>query len=206
MSTIEKLTAAVRSSIGSTASRRLRSEGIVPANIYGHKQTPQAVQMQADIVHAMIHSGSKVFDLEIDNSLEKVLIKDIQWDTFSKHVMHIDFLRVDPTERVKVEVPVTLRGTAPGALQGGILEQPMHTIEVECLAVEIPESITVRIGSLQLGESLHVNELTELPAGLTVLSPEDSVIVHIAHEAPAVEPVEEDAPEDPADVPATAEG
>lgn len=195
MSTIEKVQATGRTVIGSTASRRLRSEGIVPASLYGHKQDPRSIQLPGETVHALLKDGAKVFDLEIEGEVEKVLLKDVQWDTFSKHVMHVDFLRVDPNERVTVEVPVVLRGTAPGVLAGGVLDQQLHTVQVECLAVQVPDSVQVRIGKLKMGDHLLVSELTEIPQGVTVTSPADAVVVTIVHpvaeeEAPAEAPAE----------------
>lgn len=182
MSIIEKVIVHGRTGVGSAASRRLRAGGIVPANLYGHKKESLAIQLDSEVAHALIKDGAKVFDLEVNGELEKALLRDVQWDTFSKHVMHIDFVRVDPNERVHVQVPVILRGTSPGVLAGGILEQQMHVIEVECLAVEVPDSIQVRIGKLQIGESLHVSEVGELPRGVVVLSPADSVVVHVSQE------------------------
>lgn len=180
MSTIEKITAQGRTAIGSTASRRLRTEGIVPGTMYGHKKGAVCIQLSGEDVHALIKDGAKVIDLELDGEVEKTLIREIQWDTFSKHVLHIDFLRVDPNERVNVEVPVVLRGTAPGVLAGGLLDHHLHTIEIECLAVEVPDSIQVRIGSLKIGDSIHVSDLANLPRGVKVLTPEETVVAQIS--------------------------
>lgn len=185
MSTIEKIEVQGRSNIGSTASRRLRAEGIVPANLFGHKQDSVAIQLCGEVAHTLIKDGAKVVDLEMDGKLEKALLKEVQWDTFSKHIMHMDFLRVDPNERVTVEVPVVLRGTSPGVLAGGILEQQLHHVEVECLVVAVPDSITVRIGKLNIGDSIHVGDMAEVPRGVTVTTPSDAVVVTIAQEAPA---------------------
>ena len=111
--------------------------------------------------------------------MEKTLVKDVQWDTFSTHVLHIDFVRVDPDERVRVEVPVQLRGTAPGIVAGGALEQPNHSVEVECLVVEVPDAIQVRINTLQIGDYIHVSDLTELPEGVTITTSPETVLAHI---------------------------
>lgn len=199
MVTIEKVEAQPRTDLGSSGSRRLRSVGIVPANIYGHKQDPVAIQINGELVRAMIGSGSHVFDLDLQGGMEKVLLKDVQWDTFSQHVMHVDFLRVDQNERVTVDVPIHLRGTAPGALKGGVLSQAMHSVEVECLAVEIPDYIDVKIGHLEIGDAVHVSDLTGLPARTKVLSPAESVVVQVIHEGPEV------APQDPSTAPAEPE-
>ncbi|WP_417847843.1 50S ribosomal protein L25 [Thalassoglobus sp.] len=180
MSTIEKIEAQTRTVQGTTASRRLRTEGIVPGSLYGHKKGAVCIQLQGDVVHALIKDGSKVVDLEVDGEAETALLRDVQWDTFSKHILHVDFLRVDPNERIQVEIPVILRGTSPGVLAGGLLDHQMHALEIECLAVEIPDSIQVRIGSLNIGDAIHVGDLQDLPRGVKVISPEDSVVVQVA--------------------------
>lgn len=192
MSTIEKLNASVRTEVGSTGSRRLRSQGIVPATLYGHQEGPATIQVQGEEIHAVIKDGAKVFDLDVDGKIDKVLLRDVQWDTFSKHVLHADFLRVDPNERIHIEVPVILRGTAPGVAHGGILEQPMHSIEIECLTVQVPDAIQVRIGALEIGDKIQVSDLVDLPKGVTPISPADSVVVQVSEIQAAPEPTEEE--------------
>ena len=194
MSTIEKIEASSRSGIGSTASRRLRTEGIVPANLYGHKKGAVSIQISGEVAHHLIKDGTRVVDLELNGEVENALLRDVQWDTFSKHIMHIDFLRVDPNERVQVEVSVVNKGTSPGVLEGGLLDQQLHSLEVECLAVEIPDSIIVKIGKLKIGDSFHVSDLTDLPKGLEVLTPQDAVITSVVEERRAAVADTEDVP------------
>ncbi len=170
----------------------------MPGNIYGHKQEPQAIQVSADAMRGVLHKGARVVDLKIAGKVEKALLSEVQWDTFSQHLIHVDFMRVDPNERVRVKVPVHTRGTAPGVLAGGILEMPHHEVTVECLAVDIPGEIVVKVGDLQIGQFVHVKELTDIPPGVTILDAPDTVLVHIvqarAEAAPA--PVEA-APSEP---------
>jgi large subunit ribosomal protein L25 len=180
MSTAVKLSVTKRPEQGTRACRNLRIQGIVPCNVYGHGQTPIAVKVAADKVRPIINSGAKVVDLDIDGASDSVLIRDVQWDTFSNHVYHVDFLRVDATQRVLVEVPLQLRGTAPGVVAGGHLEQPMHSLEIECPALEVPDFIIVKIAALGLGQTLHVKDLADLPAGVVVKTPGDLVVVHVA--------------------------
>ena len=118
----------------------------------------------------------------------------MQWDTFSKHLIHMDFMRIDAEQRILVDVPIHLKGTAPGTLTGGILEQPLHSLHVDCLAIEVPDEISVRIGTLDVGQSIHVRDLIDLPPSLVVKNAADSVIVHCVmpqqeEEAPAA-PIE----------------
>lgn len=180
MSTAVKLSVSKRSEQGTRACRNLRIKGIVPCNVYGHGQEPIAVKVEADKVRPIIVSGTKVVDLDIEGATDSVLIRDVQWDTFSNHVYHVDFLRVDATQRVLVEVPIQLRGTAPGVVAGGHLEQPMHSLTIECPALEVPDHIVIKISALELGQTLHVRELADLPPGVVVKNAGDLVVVHVA--------------------------
>ncbi len=180
MSTAVKLSVSKRSEQGTRACRNLRTQGIVPCNVYGHGQDPIAVKVEADKVRPIIVSGAKVVDLDIDGATDSVLIRDVQWDTFSNHVYHVDFQRVDASQRVLVEVPIQLRGTAPGVVAGGHLEQPLHSLEVECPALEVPDHIVIKFSALELGQILHVRDLVDLPPGVVVQNPGDLVVVHVA--------------------------
>ena len=133
----------------------------------------------------MVRQGTHVVDLRLDGGLEKALIRDLQWDHLGKDLLHIDFERVSADERIEVPVRIELKGIAPGVTGGGILDQPLHTLTVECLAISIPDSIRVNINELQLGGAIHVKDLT-LPEGIKVLADPDAIVVHIT--APAVEP------------------
>lgn len=197
MAHIDKVVGTKRTASGTRGSRRLRAEGIVPCNVYGHEQAPSLVSMQADQARLLVNSGTKIVDLEVDGHTDKVIVREVQWDTYSLHLMHIDFLRVDPNERVTEEVPLQIRGVAPGTMAGGILEQPLHHVTVECLAVALPDFIVVKVGSLELGQSIHVGELTEVPQGVTILNPKEQMVVHVVvpkAEIPAPTPAAEAAP------------
>lgn len=187
MSEALKLAAAPRSERGSTQCRRLRKQGQVPGNIYGHHQDPVPVTAPRVALLPIVKSGRRVVDLEFGGKTEKVLLREVQWDALGDHIQHFDLLRVDPDERVTVEVPVVLKGTAAGVLGGGVLDLHLHTLLLECLAIEIPDAIVLRIGDLQIGQSIHVKEI-ELPANVTCLNAADIVVVQI------VEPREEAAP------------
>lgn len=180
MSTAVKLSVSKRTEEGTRACRNLRIRGIVPCNVYGHGQDPVPVKVPADKVRPLINAGVKVVDLDVDGKVESVLVRDVQWDTFSNHVYHVDFQRVDATQRVLVEVPIQLRGTAPGVVAGGHVEQPLHSLHVECPALEVPDHIVVKISSLELDQALHVKDLTELPPGVVIKNAPDLVVVHVA--------------------------
>lgn len=180
MSTLDVIAIEPRTEIGSTASRRLRREGLVPVNVYGHGEKEAFGKIDADVASAIARSGAKVVDVKLEGADEqKAIVREVQWDTFGTHVLHLDFMRVDAKQRVTADVPIHLRGTAPGVIAGGRLDHHMHSLSIECLAVQIPTEINVRITSLKIGDSLHVSDITDLPPNTTVLSSADEVVVQV---------------------------
>ena len=172
------LEAEKRTQFGSRACRKLRDSGIVPGNVYGHRQDPVPIAVPQDVINAVVHSGHKVVDLQVDGTRETAILKEVQWDTFGIRIHHFDLLRVSADERVEVSVPLELKGTAPGILSGGMLEHHLHELTVECRALEIPDSIPVRINTLELGQAIYVRDL-EIPAGITVKDSPDEMVVHV---------------------------
>jgi large subunit ribosomal protein L25 len=173
-----KLAVAKRSVMGSTACRRLRRSGKIPGVVYGHQVDPLAIEITWDSLAPVLKAGTRVVDLDVEGNVEKAMFRDIQWDTFGLEVNHIDFLRIDPNDRVEVEVPIMLKGTAPGTLTGGILDFHLHSVTIECLAIQIPDNIVVKIGDLQIDQAIHVREL-ELPANTIVKNDPETVVVQV---------------------------
>lgn len=189
-----RLVAERRSKFGTAESRRLRRRGVIPGNVYGHQQDPVSIAVSEETLEKLVHGGARVVDLEIDGSAEKAMFREVQWDTFGVKIRHFDLLRVDPNERVTLDVGLELRGTAPGSLAGGVLEQQLRSLSVECLAYQIPETIVVRISHLEIGQTILVRDL-ELPDSVNVLTPEEAAIVHIG-EPVEIEEAEEAAMEE----------
>lgn len=180
-----KLSVAKRTQQGTTACRRLRREGRIPGVVYGHQKDPISFVVEWETLAPVLKSGTRVVDLDVEGHVEKAMFRDIQWDTFGTNVKHIDLLRIDPNERVEVEVPVILKGVAAGALAGGILDHHLHSVTLECLAIQIPDGISVKIAELQIGQAIHVSEL-ELPPNTTVKNDPETVVVQVK------QPVEEE--------------
>lgn len=161
---------------GTRKARRMRSRGLLPGVIYGHKQDTVSITLPADVLGKLVRQGTRVVDIQLGGTREKALIRDLQWDHLGKEVLHIDLERVSEDERIEVEVRIELRGTAPGIAAGGVLVQPIHTLAIECLAIRIPESIRYNIGELQIGGVVHVKDLT-LPEGVKALDDPDAIVV-----------------------------
>ena len=181
------LTTQPRSGRGSQAARRLRQQGLVPAVIYGHGEQTVSVSLSEEDLEKAVRHGVHVLDLEAEGKTEKVLIRDLQWDHLGKQLLHVDFSRVAADERVVVTIPVLTRGIAPGISAGGVLDQPIHSLAVECLAVSVPDSIRVNVNDLQLGAAIHVRELV-LPPGVKVMADPDMVVVHVTVKQVEAEP------------------
>jgi large subunit ribosomal protein L25 len=183
----ESLKVEKRKTSGKRASKQLRYQGIVPVVLYGHKEETLSLTVPADQLRAALRHGARVVDLTGAVN-EKAFIRELQWDPFGAHILHVDFTRVSLDERLQVEVPVTLRGESPGVKEGGHIEILQHSVEIDCLAVAIPEKVELKIGELGLDQSLHASNI-ELPAGVTLVTDPEMVIVHCA--LPVEEPEEE---------------
>ncbi len=175
----EVLNVTKREPKGKRDARRLRASGIVPANLYGHGEENLSLAIHADEVRAAVRHGARVVDLQ-GAVKEKAFIRELQWDTFGTHVLHMDLTRVSVDERLTVTVPVELRGQAEGLKEGGVVEMVIHEVEVECLAIEIPEKLFLRVNSLKLGDSLMASAI-ELPSGVKLISDPDELVVHCVH-------------------------
>jgi len=193
MSDIAKLAAEPRTATGSRASKKFRKQGLIPAVVYGHKEEVAHVTVNAEELDRAIRVlHARTFQLTIGAKTDTVLIKELQWDHLGKEMVHVDFERRSLTEIVRVTVPVELRGI-PKATGGGVLDQPLHTLHVECPFGSIPDTIRIDITGLTLGNPIHVNELT-VPEGVKVLDPGEAVVVQL--KLPGVEAVEAPVVED----------
>jgi len=198
MATQVKLAATKRKQRGSKECRRLRQSGVIPGVIYGHEIEPVAIAVPRDALVPVVRAGTRIVDVELDGSTEKTMFREVQWDTFGMYIHHFDLLRINPDERVVVDVPIEIRGTAAGVLAGGVLEQNLRHLEMECLAIEIPDSIVIRVNDLQIGQAIHVREV-ELPPNTKVFNVPDALIVHIVEvqEQEAEAPAGEGGPAEP---------
>ena len=141
-----------RDKFGTAVTRRLREQGLLPAVLYGHKEATVPLTLSHDDFVKALRHGARLVSLKTDGTSEAAIIQEIQWDHLGKDVLHVDFTRVSADERIRVNVPVELRGIAPGVTGGtGVLDQPLHSLTIECLAISIPESIRVAVNELQLG-------------------------------------------------------
>ena len=184
----EVLEVAKRELHGKRNNSRLRRSGKLPAVLYGHGKEPISLTISADNLDATLRHGAKVVDLKGD-AQGQALLQEVKWDTFQQNVLHVDLLRVDAKDRVKVEVDLLLRGEAPGEHEGGIVEHLVHYLEVETDPTHIPDHLHVNVNQLHLGGTLTTNDIIDLPEGAKVLAEPDMVLVQCVE--PPVTPEEE---------------
>ncbi len=173
----EVLNVESRDQIGTTASRRLRSSGRVPAVLYGHGQETAHLSVAERDVKAMLRHHSKTVTLAGDVQ-DTALVREVQFDPLGIDVIHLDLLRVNLKESVEVTVPVKLHGDPPGLREGGMLREVLHDAQVRCSADAIPEELILNVSDLHVGDSLTAASL-ELPEGVELVTPVDSMVAQI---------------------------
>jgi len=195
MSKHATLEAQKRTTSGTAAARRGRREGLIPAVIYGAQQDEYPIQVDAKKFGELLrHSASENFlvDLKIEGAKEAsklTLIQEVQHHPINGQILHVDFNAVREDTEIHANVPVELTGEAPGVKAGGVLDQQHHEIEIHCLPGNLPETLTVDVGTLELGDTLHVGDI-QFPEGVTPTLDSDVIIVLISE--PRVSEVAED--------------
>ena len=160
---------------GKGASRRLRHASFVPAVVYGAGQAPQSIQIEHNtILLAAKHEWffSSVLDLNVDGSVQKVLVRDWQKHPFKQLMMHMDFLRVDENVAIRVSVPLHFLNqekSAAGKTSGVVISHNLTEVEISCLPKDLPEFIELDLGELNPGDIVHLSEL-KLPANVEIVA------------------------------------
>jgi large subunit ribosomal protein L25 len=200
-----QLNASIRQPLGKR-SRRLLREGKLPAIVYGHNTEPTPITLdRLEFQKVFVKSGrTHLVDLAVDGRTDKVLVREIQTHPRRQGPIHVDLYQVNLQEKIEVEVPVHVVGeSAPVKAGDADVLQPMHSIRVECLPSDIPESFEIDITPLtEIDMELRVSDLT-VPKGVTMLEDADELVVKIVHKRELK--VEEEIPAAEAVVPAEGE-
>ncbi|MHC4637276.1 MAG: 50S ribosomal protein L25 [Planctomycetota bacterium] len=170
------LKAEIRERAGTKDAVRIRKKGRIPAVIYGHKEEPLSVTLDAHDFTEDLHHGSRIMDIQIGRKKATMMVKELQYDHLGRDIIHADLMRVDATETVKVTVPIELKGTAKGTHEGGIIEEHVDHIEIECRVTDMPENIAVSVKDIGVGDNIHAGEI-ELPEGIKLVSSPEILIV-----------------------------
>jgi len=172
----ETLQTAARDAGGKHSNRRLRAGGKTPAILYGHGLENACLAVSSEALATALRHGSRLVTLSGAVS-ESAFIRELQWDTYGTHVVHVDFTRISADELVKVTLVIEIRGEAPGIKEGGVVEQLIPEAQIECPAGAIPEKLHVSVNHLKLNESITLGSI-ELPAKAKVFGDPEAVVVH----------------------------
>ena len=195
-----ELTVERRPPANSRATRRLRQTGVVPGVVYGRSVEPTPVTVGRKDLVKILHSKAGEHALVLlkmpaaksgkDGAWERpALVKAVQHDPLDGHVVHVDFHAVALTERIRIKIPIVLRGEPVGVKQeNGVLEHFLRELEIECLPTEIPEHVEYDVAAMKIGDTIHVKDLA-VPKGAKVLSDLEGPIASV--QLPKVEKVEE---------------
>ncbi len=169
MSDTLTLSAETRDRVGKGASRALRNEGRVPAVVYGMKQDPMGISVNERELMKLLNTGhfmNSVVMIDAGGKAVRTLPKDVTFDVVTDRPLHVDFLRISEHATVTVAVPIvfTDEEEAPGIKRGGVLNVVRHELELVCDAAEIPSEITVSLAGLEVGDTIHISNVT-LPKG-----------------------------------------
>jgi large subunit ribosomal protein L25 len=174
MSNVFEFVAESRGQSGKSIARSLRRQGKVPAVIYGGNGEPQMLALSHnEVVKRLDHEAvySHVLDVSVDGNKEKAILKGVQRHPARFQILHLDFLRVNMSEALKVHVPLHFinEDTSIGGKKGGIAAHAMVDVEVSCLPSVLPEFIEVDLSKLDIGESIHLSDIV-LPKGVEIVA------------------------------------
>jgi large subunit ribosomal protein L25 len=206
MTTETIISVAKRETTGKVSNNALRNSGMIPAVVYGLNEPPIAIAISPKVVARIIASETGLNSLvymqrEGTDIKRHVIIKDVQRHPVTGRLSHIDFMRVDPDHKVRVKVPIVLKGMPIGVKEGGLLDFTHREIEVECLPSFIPANVTVNVEGLKVGDSLRLDEIT-LDAHLTLKGDTHNVICSVQGKKAEEELVAEASPAAAAPAPA----
>ncbi|GIL02349.1 MAG: 50S ribosomal protein L25 [Alphaproteobacteria bacterium] len=180
-----ELKAERRERVGKGAARQLRTNGMIPAVIYGDGKAPLPIALPRKDLTLRIHGGgfmTTIATIDVGGEKHQVLPKDYQADPVRDFITHVDFLRVGKDSRVIVAIPVHFvdEDRSPGLKRGGVLNIVRHEIEVECPATAIPEAFQISVDGLDIGDSIHISHVS-LPGGVKpTITDRDFTIATIA--------------------------
>ncbi len=192
MKTIE-LNVEKRSTIGKNEARRARVIGKIPAVVYGAKKPTVPISVDRKALTDAFRGGAgenAIFLLKLagTDQARHVMIKQLQQDPVSRKPLHIDFVRIEMTSKIRVRVSIEIVGVAAGVkTEGGILDTVTREVEVECLPGNIPKHMPVDVTALSIGDALRISQLVA-PEGVTVVDDPEKVIVHVTHPTAEKEP------------------
>lgn len=175
---VVKLESRKRETRGTSAARRARREGRLPAVIYAEGAPATHIDLDLREFRTAVEKGARVIDLMEDGNASRVLLKDLQYDALGRKLVHADFLHVRADKELTLRIPVRLRGVPRGVLRGGVLAVQSQSIDISCLPKDIPEHLEVDVSGMRLGATLKAGELA-MPERVVMSADPDTVIASI---------------------------
>jgi large subunit ribosomal protein L25 len=178
MSKFEKLNVDIRIEHGTSASRRTRLQNKVPAVVYhsGAEATPLSVDKIS--LNKALKTGQMIFEVNVEDKDQFVLVKEIQYHPVTDEIIHIDFQKVKEDEKISLEVAVRSSGEAQGVKLGGLLVQMLNSVTIQCRPAEIPEFLEIDVSDMEVNTNLFVKDIT-LPEGIEMLTADDIAVVSV---------------------------
>lgn len=171
------LNAEPRTKLGGSTAEQIRREGRVPGVIYGHGEPSVPFTVKALDLRPLIYTNeTHTIQLNLGGKSTRAILREVQFHPVTDRIRHIDLVALHAGEKIKVEVPIVIKGSSVGQRDGGIIDFTLHKLTVECLPDAIPEHIDVDITDLRIGHAVHVSELPDHPT-YRVLADESAVIV-----------------------------
>ena len=194
---LQSLAATLRKNGSKNAARRVRRSGIVPAVLYGEGKDPVSLSIDYATFQQIVHGEQgehAIVEVKVENNPEfdcPAMIKAVQHHPVKDTYVHADLMRIDLKKKIRTQIAIKLEGHSVGVIAGGVIDHQCRELEVECLALEVPDHLIAVITELEIGHSLHVSDLS-IPDGIEVITPVDRSVVAV--HAPRV--VEEAVTED----------
>lgn len=185
------LNANLRKDLGKSAKNAIRKSGRIPGIFYSRHNDPIAIDVPEGILKPLVFtSEAHLLSLNLEGMEElECVIKDVQFDPLTDRVIHFDLLGLTRGETIQLEVPIQFHGNPVGVKEGGIVQQSLHKLDIECLPKDIPQRIDIEVAHLKLGDSIHVSDLSL--ENITILNSADAVIIAVTHPKLEKETVEE---------------
>lgn len=190
-----ELKADLRDKIGTRNSRRNRVKGIVPGILYGKEIESKSVSVDTKEINRIIkqYGNNVIINLQLDAEKTPVMLKEVQRDNIKGDLYHIDFIKISLKDKIEITVPISLEGSAKGEKEGGIIQQQLREATINVLPTAIPDSITVDISDLEIGDSVSIADLEVDEEVIEILNEPEEVIASLV--APRMEEEEEEGEE-----------
>ena len=198
-----------RKSVGKKSAKVIRKSGKIPSVLYYKGEQTISISIDKQVLYQAIKSDQRIYEMDIKNESQYVMIKEIQYHPVTDEMIHVDFMRVRRSEKMTISVPITLIGKPVGVTEGGILSQAMNQIEISCYPTNVPEHIEVDVEHLELNSSVSVADVSVDDEDIDILSASDLNVASVIPPAAEEEPVltdEEISDEDVSDEDAVEDG